>query len=192
MLTSAWSPMPILHPNHMLSLHAAIVDAHLSESRTALLAGIPAEFVASLPLASTPAEQVLCDLNAMNVACVLADGSMPLLTWLANAIVLAGGRRETMIFQEGLGQCHATGLTKLPSALSVPATMPRDAAHGTVRTLSVVRIALADKKYWQEDPKPKVYNNSYPIDVLCYKHFCLKSHLKRADPCLDITLMNRA
>ena len=187
-----WELMPILHPNHMLSLHAAIVSAHLSGSRTALLAGIPAEFVASVPFASTPAEQILCDLNAMNVACVLADGSVPLLTWLANAIALAGGRREMMIFQEVLNQCDVTGLTRPPSVLLAATTTSLGAIHEKPRTLSIVRIALADKKYWKEDPKPQVYPNGGPIRELCHKHFRLKDPWTRSDLCLDVTLMNRA
>lgn len=167
--------MPILHPNRMLSVHAAIIDAHLSESRIALLSGVPVEFVASIPLASTPAEQVLCDLNAMNMACVLSDGSVPLLTWLANAIALAGGRRETATFQEALGQCDEARSTGWHRTLSVAGTNPLEAVHGKVRTLSVVRIALADKKYWHEKPKA---NSSVSRRMCCITNiFVSKIHL---------------
>lgn len=79
-------------------LHAAALSADLVESRVALLAGIDGGFVAGLPLAPNPGAQLLVDLDALNKAGALADGTVPLQIWLDNAAHLAAARGEAAIF----------------------------------------------------------------------------------------------
>ena len=75
--------------------------------RPALLAGMDPTFTASLHLAPTHNEQLLCDLDEMSSTGTLADGSMPLAHWLDNAVFLAGPRREGQVFAEARAQLKA-------------------------------------------------------------------------------------
>jgi hypothetical protein len=74
------------------------------DARDELLRGIHPGFVASLPLRSSPLEQVRSDLAAMNQVPALVDGEVPLRIWLENAVSrLAGtGRPEVARFQLAL------------------------------------------------------------------------------------------
>jgi len=90
--------MPLLSLEDLHALHAAAVGARLAESRATLLAGIDAVFIASLPVRSSPSEQVLSDLDALSQTGALADGSVPLLAWLQNAAHLAGAQVQATVF----------------------------------------------------------------------------------------------
>jgi hypothetical protein len=102
--------MGILNHDEILRLRAAIISARLGNSRTALLAGIDAALIASLPNASAPGDHILTDLDALNEAGTLREGSVPLVTWLSNAAALAGERTELDVFEEALERsARATG-----------------------------------------------------------------------------------
>jgi hypothetical protein len=79
-------------------LHRAAISAGFADSRAALFAGVAPAFVATIPDVKTPSAQILVDLDAMNTACELADGSSPIAAWLRNAIQLSGRRREGAVF----------------------------------------------------------------------------------------------
>lgn len=98
--------MGILIQSELRNLHAAVVAARLVESRASLFAGVDPGFVAGLAHGATPSDQLLSDLDAMNTARTLADGSMPLAIWLANALTLAGALRESAIFKAALEACR--------------------------------------------------------------------------------------
>lgn len=88
-------------PLHVIEdlLYAAI-QAGLD--RKALLGGMPPGFTASLPLADTPAAQILGDLHVLNRTDALTDGSVPLVTWLRNATTLTTFRPEGAVFMRAL------------------------------------------------------------------------------------------
>lgn len=88
--------------DQILRLQAAITSARLTRSRDALLGHISPQFVASLPIAAGPGQQVLMDLDALRLAGELTDGTVPLAIWLANAIQLCGGQQEERVFAEAL------------------------------------------------------------------------------------------
>ncbi len=92
----------MLSHDEILSLRAAVVSARLAGSRIPLLAGIDPTFVASLPVANAPVEQIACDLDALNGTGLLLDGSLPLRTWLKNAAAFTEARREGSVFREAL------------------------------------------------------------------------------------------
>src|SRR5688572_21978421 len=110
----------LLSHARILELHAAAVSAHLMGSRDALLAGLGPAFVAGLPHARSPAEQILQDLDALNSVGALTDGTVPLAVWLGNAVALAGAREESAVFRRAL--LHATSGRDEPAA--VPAIVP--------------------------------------------------------------------
>lgn len=83
-------------------VHGAAVSAGLASSRVALLAGISHAFVASLPTAASPGEQLLLDLHHLNDVDRLLNGQQPIASWLQNAALLAGPRREAAVFREAL------------------------------------------------------------------------------------------
>jgi hypothetical protein len=100
--------MSTLIQNELRNLHAAVIQARLGESRASLFAGVDPQFVAGLARASIPGEQLLLDLDALNSAGILENGSMPLAIWLDNALTLAGLREEASIFRAVLARCTAS------------------------------------------------------------------------------------
>ncbi len=129
----------ILQHDQILTLHAAIMSAGMSEMRSGLSTHIDPGFFASIRLAATPTEQVLNDLSAMNVAVSLADGSVPLETWLGNAIALAGGRNEAHTFSQMLEQVRTRTLTEV----RYQAMQATAEANATVAQLRAVGASLA-------------------------------------------------
>src|SRR6185503_9607954 len=96
--------MGTLEHRKIIRLHDAVFETGLGADRDALLSGIEPQFCAALPIASSRWSQVLCDLDALNSAGKLQDGSWPLLHWLMNAAALAKSRPAGVIFQEMLAE----------------------------------------------------------------------------------------
>lgn len=133
----------ILDQTELLELHAAALSAGMADVRPGSLARIPSDFVASLKVTAVPSEQLLSDLSAMNTAGSLMDGSVPLETWLHNAVALAGGRRETVVFKRLLEQVQERTITEargraLRAAAEATATVAQLRAVGA----SLARISL--------------------------------------------------
>jgi Effector-associated domain 5 len=125
--------MGLLSHDEILKLHACVVSAGLVESGPALLAGIDGPFVAGLPRGASPSDQLLRDLGGLNAVPALADRSVPLSIWLANAIQLAGSRVEATTFREArarLGQ-----------------TLAREPHDSTTPTASLVATPAAQTTY---------------------------------------------
>lgn len=80
----------LLRSPTILEIHALGVTAGLDKQRTMLLAAIPTDFVAAMPIDSIPANQLLLDLRFMNNSALAFDGCVPLLEWLWTAQQLAG------------------------------------------------------------------------------------------------------
>ncbi len=92
--------LPCLLPHDtILALQQTAILAGPLDRQT-LLSGIDKRFTAELRLVPTHGQQLLSDLDEMNAAGALADGSVPLARWLDNAVVLAGQRREAQVFAE--------------------------------------------------------------------------------------------
>jgi hypothetical protein len=108
----------MLEQDDLLRLHAATISAGLASSsgRSALLANLPPDFVAGLTQAGSPSEQILCDLNALNTAEVLKNGSEPMQVWLANALALTGSRAAGAVFGAALASLRSS----LPSVREDP------------------------------------------------------------------------
>lgn len=101
--------MRILSHEQILKLHAAAVAGGLAARRPALLALIDAAFVASMPLTSTTGDQLLVDLHTMNDVDALADGTVPLEAWLANAAAIARSPKEATVFRAALDEARRRG-----------------------------------------------------------------------------------
>jgi hypothetical protein len=110
--------MTILSHAEILTLHRAAVATDLAASRDALLAGISADYVASLRIMRAPSEQLLSDLHTLNAAGSLVDRSVPLVDWLANAVALTSSRAESSVFKELLRRA------RLEHSLNRPAAPP--------------------------------------------------------------------
>lgn len=133
----------ILTHQEILELHAAIMSAEMSGMRLGLLAHMDSDFAASLKHATSPTEQVLSDLSALNVAGILADSSVPLEVWLGNAVAMAGNRRETEVFRQMLDVVRRKSLgdarkQALEAAAKATATVAQLQAVGS----SLARISL--------------------------------------------------
>lgn len=110
------------HLNHdeIREVHDAILSAHLVDSRQALLTCIDAGFVATIPVATAPSQQILHDLGALNDVGRLDDGNIPLVTWLSNAEMLSKARQEAAIFRAMGAKVAGAGAPRGP-AMSRPA-----------------------------------------------------------------------
>jgi endonuclease G len=85
-------------------VHGAAVTLSLAVgAQDALLAGLPARFVAGLAVRSRPDARLLEALFALNGIERLADGSVPLEVWLRNAALLSPSREESKVFERALG-----------------------------------------------------------------------------------------
>jgi endonuclease G, mitochondrial len=79
-------------------------------SLAALVAGISPAFVGSVPIGSVPPNAKLLLLTEeMNKTRVLLNGQVPLAKWLSNAITLAGGTQEELVFRRALEQIAPDG-----------------------------------------------------------------------------------
>jgi hypothetical protein len=112
--------MLILDDTEIRELHAAALSANLLARRGALMAGIDGGFVASLDLGASPGEQVMMDLDALNKTGALADGTVPLRTWLANAAHLARERVEGALFARYRDGLPAAGPPRAAPAAGEP------------------------------------------------------------------------
>lgn len=90
---------PLLPIGEVLRIHDAAINAWLPRARDVLLGGMPRAIVDSLPLTIHPSAQLLSDLHCLNGAGMLADGFIPVASWLWNAATLAYGRGERGIFE---------------------------------------------------------------------------------------------
>lgn len=93
--------MPLLTTTERAELHAAAIQANLANpfSRLALFANVHPAFVATIPIALVPGDQVMNDLRYLSDADSLPDGSVPLLQWLNAAADSAFGRPQAKVFQ---------------------------------------------------------------------------------------------
>jgi hypothetical protein len=81
----------LLNQQELYLISEAISAANITFDvpfRFHLLHGINRQFTASLPVAPTPLVQLSLDLQALNRAGQLQDGSVPLIQWLENAVHL--------------------------------------------------------------------------------------------------------
>lgn len=111
-----------LDHKQILELRGAAVSADLA--RGSLLRGIDPEIVAGIAVESTPAAQILNDLDALNRMGVLRDGSVPLLTWLRNAEALAHKKSEAELFHRIIDDVVKASSQRGSSAMSA-STSPR-------------------------------------------------------------------
>lgn len=122
---SVGPPRPSGPPPSVYDLHKAVISCDLS--RDVLLRGIDERFVKSLPRANTVSAQYLQDIFELKRVVALADGSVPMVQWLANAAHLASGRKEANVFERALAalsaaepRCPPAWQTPVPRAWGAP------------------------------------------------------------------------
>ena len=93
-----------LGPEPLNQLIQTAVKLEFYSRRPVLLLGISLEFQSTMPMprGERPRDQLVSDLNYLNDAGVLSNGSDPLKTWLRNALDAAGGVQEVTVFQNAL------------------------------------------------------------------------------------------
>ncbi|MEP7122238.1 MAG: hypothetical protein ABJE95_15060 [Byssovorax sp.] len=120
----------ILNHDEILKLGEAALAARLTTQRDGLLVGIRADFIASLPRSAVAGEQVLTDLDALNNAGELTDGTVPLAVFLRNARALSGSRQASEGFSTALREVErwtaARGRRKSAEHPSAGAGRPRE------------------------------------------------------------------
>ncbi|MFV2120716.1 hypothetical protein ACE14D_20660 [Streptomyces sp. Act-28] len=93
-----------LSREEILAVRDAALDAGLAEPavRPLLFDGIMPRYRATLPLLAAPGPQVQSDLVEMNRVERLVDGSVPLETWLRNAVAQTSAAAPAVVFQQAL------------------------------------------------------------------------------------------
>jgi hypothetical protein len=84
--------------NELVNGFLALPFPYDSSTRAVLLQGVSAAYVGLLPAGLPPVIQLRSDLGQMNKVERLADGTVPLRTWLTNAADLAGSTEEARLF----------------------------------------------------------------------------------------------
>lgn len=112
--------MSVVVHAQILRLHGAAIQAGLASSRSALLSGLAPSLTASLAHAPTPSAQLMNDLSTLNEIGDLGDGSVPLETWLGNALALAGPRVQAAVFRDVLGLAQGPAPVLAPTAVAAP------------------------------------------------------------------------
>lgn len=135
-------PSVILNHKGILELHAAALSASLVAKRTGLLAGVPPLIVAGLPHATSPDEQILADLDALSTTGKLDDGTVPLISWLQNAILLAAMREEAAVFKRTLDNVRAASEARIVAFTPDRAASPQETGASEPRR-AVVTPELA-------------------------------------------------
>jgi tetratricopeptide (TPR) repeat protein len=114
----------LLDHDGLLAIHRAAVEAGLASQRDALFAGLPSEFVATLPAtdgSGSTGGLLLRDLSALDRCGALPGGMVPVRVWLKNALVLVGPRAEAEVFREALHRiehgpgCSIVSVDRLPA-----------------------------------------------------------------------------
>ncbi|MFF8386032.1 trypsin-like peptidase domain-containing protein [Streptomyces kanasensis] len=108
-----------LSPEELLALRDAAVDAGLADPavRPLLFQGIMPRYRSTLPLLAAPGLQVQSDLAEMNRVERLVDGSVPLETWLRNAVAQSTAAAPVAVFQRALDDV-ARGANGEPDVLA--------------------------------------------------------------------------
>jgi V8-like Glu-specific endopeptidase len=94
-----------LHQSRVVELVDAFDDLPVvydAATRSVLFTGVSPRYLGLLPAGSPPRLQLLGDLGRVNTLERLADGSVPLATWLANAAALASGTESAATYQKAL------------------------------------------------------------------------------------------
>lgn len=148
--------MPHLPPETISTLHTTAVELGLPNNRSALLSHIPQTTLANIPSdASTPAAQLLLDLNALNQL----PSASALQIWLDNAITLHAHdeRAKPLIDAKEALANVSTPSPPMPPASS-PARMPL-----VIAALLALPLAVFGFQFCHSPtPNPNASNPSTP------------------------------
>jgi len=95
-----------LGPELIDQLIQVAIQLEFYDRRPVLLLRIRRDFQSTIPMArgGRMRDQLVSDLNYLNEAGILSDGSDPLEIWLTNAIDAAGGVQEEEVFRRALAE----------------------------------------------------------------------------------------
>jgi hypothetical protein len=160
--------MPILDRAQVLMLHAAAVAAQLD--RAAILSGLNAAYVQSLPTSSQRSAQLLIDLGELNATERLADGVLPLQVWIENAIALTGARAEAEVFQRTLdlvaNRLDTVATLAKASRSGIPVS-GQEAESNEIHLKLLVKTRLPRLlASCDVEPEPVVSRADAPIDII--------------------------
>ncbi|MEU7281705.1 trypsin-like peptidase domain-containing protein [Streptomyces sp. NPDC045431] len=98
------TPTPYLPPDRILEVRDAALESGLADPsvRPLLFDGVMPRYRGTLPLLPAPGRQLHSDLNEMNRVERLVDGSVPLETWLRNAVAQTTEAAPLAVLQRAL------------------------------------------------------------------------------------------
>src|SRR5205823_3234039 len=83
-------------------IYFAALDKGLVNQQEALLAGLPPAYVSGLAFQGPSNGRLLETLHALNGEVALSNGTIPIVVWLDNAVLLTAGRSGCDVFEEAL------------------------------------------------------------------------------------------
>lgn len=134
--------MPKLDLSELHALHAAAITAGLD--RDDLMSGVDKRFVASIHRSSSRSAQLLNDLHEMQAVERLSDGTVPLRTWLLNAVRLADMREEEATFEAALRRVDP--LARVEVAATRPPALAQGNA-GEARLCLYISASMTEKAF---------------------------------------------
>jgi hypothetical protein len=130
--------------DEIYEIHDAAISLGLTASRRALFGGLPPGFVDSLPVSSTPAAQLLSDLQILNGIETLTDPdkTVPLHRWLTNALQSTSIRSESVpIARAQATLARRLGVPEAAPPAAPPRPLPAAAPPGALAPLPAQRRA---------------------------------------------------
>ena len=130
------------------ALHTAVISVgrHDKSSQDVLLQGIDQHFVSSLPSGVNDADRLLATLHELNRVQRLADGSVPLKSWLKNLLALVRNRSEAELFERCLDLVDRDPLDLRSALFEGPGRVPvLPVPHfvGRAAEMAALRAALS-------------------------------------------------
>jgi endonuclease G, mitochondrial len=117
-----------LSDDALLAVQRAAIDLGLNTdgNLVALTAGISPAFVGGNMVGGTPSARLITLTARMNETKNLVSGEVPLAKWLNNAILLAGGSPEELVFRDALQKMATDSLPEAGASPDVDATPRSD------------------------------------------------------------------
>lgn len=111
-----------LAPDEVVQLRDAAMEAGLADPmvRELLFDGIMNKYRGTLPLVAAPGRQLHSDLNQMNRVERLIDGSVPLETWLRNAVAQTAEAGPLAVIQRALDDVARTAAGEPDISVALP------------------------------------------------------------------------
>lgn len=150
-----------LNPELVNRLIHAAIKLDFYSRRQILLLHIPRDFQSMMPwISDRMGDQLVSDLNHLNEAGILRDGSDPLEIWLKNAVDATGGVQEETLFREALAE-----LDRLKDLGGIPKPISRNVDAGALPFQNPSIAEIIDRGGEHSNPLAREQPHFIPVMV---------------------------